>query len=530
MTISTETNKIVYAGLTGQDVFAYNFKVVQKSDMNVLFDAVLQPEGDWTIDGLGDAAGGNVTLNTPLASDQSVTLLREVDQTQEVDYQPFDAFPAETHEGALDKLTMNTQQLQEQADRSIKASVDTPTGVDYTLPAPDAGKGLIWNQTSDGLINSDDEINGITAAAQASADASAVSAGESAASAAAALDSENAAAASAATAAAESAAAFDAKLAGYVSDGLHTEFTGDLDTILINSKYYIQSSVVDNEPAGFTGIGVIETDMWVTDPTQAVQVLTSMDDANSGAAWIRNLEASSWSAWLPFGAGGVTILDTPPANPAVGQIWWSDVSGRSYVYYDDGDSVQWVEEVPPAAVTEAGLVSYDNTVSGLTAADVKAALDEVVVGSYVQSQISEYATYIELTTTFPVNDNVPTTSQGNGLIAVAITPKYADSILEVELFWAGGVTTSGLMVICLFETAVSSNAIATAVSDIAQNGALLSMPLRHELSANAAGVERTFNFFCGNSVGSCWPNGNASSRLYGGTTKCWISVKERRPN
>ena len=35
MTVSTTTNKIIYAGLTGQSVFAYNFIVVQKIDMNV---------------------------------------------------------------------------------------------------------------------------------------------------------------------------------------------------------------------------------------------------------------------------------------------------------------------------------------------------------------------------------------------------------------------------------------------------------------------------------------------------------------
>ena len=45
---------------------------------------------------------------------------------------------------------------------------------------------------------------------------------------------------------------------------------------------------------------------------------------------------------------GTVISETPPANPEEGQLWWnsSDDSGRLYVYYDDGNSQQWVEASP----------------------------------------------------------------------------------------------------------------------------------------------------------------------------------------
>ena len=119
MTISTTNNKKNYSGLTGNDTFAYDFRVDVKDDMEVYFDDVLQPDGDWTITNLGEAAGGNVVLNTPLAADTAVTLLRNVAVTQGVDYRNGDAFPAETHEGALDKLTMIAQQLDERTARAI---------------------------------------------------------------------------------------------------------------------------------------------------------------------------------------------------------------------------------------------------------------------------------------------------------------------------------------------------------------------------------------------------------------------------
>jgi len=47
------------------------------------------------------------------------------------------------------------------------------------------------------------------------------------------------------------------------------------------------------------------------------------------------------------GAGGAVIGPTPPASPAVGSLWWrSDPDGRLFVWYDDGNSQQWVPATP----------------------------------------------------------------------------------------------------------------------------------------------------------------------------------------
>lgn len=35
--------------------------------------------------------------------------------------------------------------------------------------------------------------------------------------------------------------------------------------------------------------------------------------------------------------------DTPPANPAVGQMWWRASNGQLYIWYDDGTTRQWVQ-------------------------------------------------------------------------------------------------------------------------------------------------------------------------------------------
>jgi Chaperone of endosialidase len=38
----------------------------------------------------------------------------------------------------------------------------------------------------------------------------------------------------------------------------------------------------------------------------------------------------------------VIISDTAPTSPEVGMLWWDSIGGQLYVYYDDGNSAQWV--------------------------------------------------------------------------------------------------------------------------------------------------------------------------------------------
>ena len=41
--------------------------------------------------------------------------------------------------------------------------------------------------------------------------------------------------------------------------------------------------------------------------------------------------------------------DTPPTQPKVGATWYCTTDGRSYVWYEDDDSGQWVESSPQSA-------------------------------------------------------------------------------------------------------------------------------------------------------------------------------------
>jgi hypothetical protein len=42
------------------------------------------------------------------------------------------------------------------------------------------------------------------------------------------------------------------------------------------------------------------------------------------------------------GGAATSVGATPPGSPTVGQLWWDSVGGQLYIYYNDGNSSQWV--------------------------------------------------------------------------------------------------------------------------------------------------------------------------------------------
>jgi hypothetical protein len=57
------------------------------------------------------------------------------------------------------------------------------------------------------------------------------------------------------------------------------------------------------------------------------------------------------SAQSPFYTG-----DTPPGNPVVGDSWFNTNDGTMYVYFNDGNTSQWVEHRSEIARSQVGLV------------------------------------------------------------------------------------------------------------------------------------------------------------------------------
>ena len=92
---------------------------------------------DYAVTGEEDPAGGSITFVTAPVSGTTLTITRIVDITQLIDYIANDDFPAETHEQALDRLTMICQQLASGTTsygRAIRVPLTEPAATDLVLP------------------------------------------------------------------------------------------------------------------------------------------------------------------------------------------------------------------------------------------------------------------------------------------------------------------------------------------------------------------------------------------------------------
>lgn len=144
MTVSSATNRVSYNGNGSTTVFAYTFKIFDEDDLTVIIRAANGTETTktitthYTVSGVGNSGGGNVTMLTAPASGETLVIIRELDLVQELDIVPNDPFPASSVEDALDKLTFMVQQHEETLGRTIKASkTNTITGSEFTISAAD---------------------------------------------------------------------------------------------------------------------------------------------------------------------------------------------------------------------------------------------------------------------------------------------------------------------------------------------------------------------------------------------------------
>lgn len=160
MTVTNTDNKMIYTGDGGTLVFPYTFKIFEDGDLEVKTvliatgaETVLTLTTDYTVSGAGNPSGGNVTLLiTAPDNTYNIVITRILPITQQIDYIEADTFPAESHEEGLDRGTMVDQQLQEQIDRAIQLASNI-TGIDITLPPPEAYAILGWDSAGTALTN-----------------------------------------------------------------------------------------------------------------------------------------------------------------------------------------------------------------------------------------------------------------------------------------------------------------------------------------------------------------------------------------
>lgn len=147
MTISITTNK---TGPTAGDgvvtTFNYNFRIDDEDDLVVIHtdaagvESTLTIGADYTVAGVGEETGGTITYpvsGAPLPAAETLTLKRVIALTQTTNLRNQGGYFPEVQEGALDRLEMQIQQLDEQLGRALLVPPSTDLGTfSAQLPSP----------------------------------------------------------------------------------------------------------------------------------------------------------------------------------------------------------------------------------------------------------------------------------------------------------------------------------------------------------------------------------------------------------
>lgn len=133
MTLSAINPLILYYGNGSTTVFPVGFQFIETSDLAVtLIDAAgvrtLQSLGShYTVAG-GDFGTGTVTMTAAPAAGTKLEIRRATPRTQPMDYTPGDDFPAESHEKALDREMMVSQEIEAYALDLGARALRVPSG------------------------------------------------------------------------------------------------------------------------------------------------------------------------------------------------------------------------------------------------------------------------------------------------------------------------------------------------------------------------------------------------------------------
>jgi hypothetical protein len=138
--ISNTTRRIVYTGSAGTGPYAFDFEVLAQTDIAVYFNYTeLTLTTDYTVTVDADGTGsitivtGTGVPTTPDADDR-ITIVGDRDIERSTDFTTGGPLFATSLNDEFDSQTIFVQQVQEQADRALRAPNTDPTNIDMVLP------------------------------------------------------------------------------------------------------------------------------------------------------------------------------------------------------------------------------------------------------------------------------------------------------------------------------------------------------------------------------------------------------------
>lgn len=135
MTVTSATTRNDYVASAGQTAFSYTFQVLLGSDIQVIKNKVtLDLDSEYTVS-INDESGGVITLTTPAAGGDIVSILLAMPIDRTTQYQNAGDFLASDVNGDFDKAYIALNQLQTDVSRSMSLAPSDPTA---SLQIPDS--------------------------------------------------------------------------------------------------------------------------------------------------------------------------------------------------------------------------------------------------------------------------------------------------------------------------------------------------------------------------------------------------------
>lgn len=122
MTVPVQTGQNDYTANGVTTVFPYTFRIISQSDLKVYINDILVTIG-YTVSGVGNNFGGNVTFSSAPVSGTAISLQRMLPVDQQLDLGEYTKFPAEAVERQFDRLAMIDEQ-QDRAQSQLRLEFD----------------------------------------------------------------------------------------------------------------------------------------------------------------------------------------------------------------------------------------------------------------------------------------------------------------------------------------------------------------------------------------------------------------------
>ena len=150
MSITQTATRFDYIATSNQKDFVYNWKILVSTDIAVVKNNVLLNTGLYSVSGVGNTTGGNVTLNTGATAGDKVSVFLAMPITRSTDYSNSGSFLASTVNNDFDKVY--SAAIQNSNTRFVKLNTldqpmiynGSPQSVDMTLPLASVRAGKIF--------------------------------------------------------------------------------------------------------------------------------------------------------------------------------------------------------------------------------------------------------------------------------------------------------------------------------------------------------------------------------------------------